>query len=102
MAVKIRLFRVGKRKQAYYRIVAKEQRSPRQGRYLENLGFFNPLVDPEEVTINADRVRHWLDNGAIPTETTARLIKKYTDIDLPSKYLPKKKSKSKAENAKED
>ncbi len=74
MAVKIRLFRVGQKKQPYYRIVAKDARTPRQGSYLENLGHFNPLADPEEVTLNEERLRHWLGNGAIPTETVARII----------------------------
>lgn len=94
MSVKIRLFRVGQKKQPYYRIVAKDARSPRQGIYLENLGFFNPLADPEEVTLNVERLRHWLSNGAIPTETVARLIKKHSEIELPAKYLPKMKTKT--------
>jgi len=96
MAVKIRLFRVGKIKQAYYRIVAKEQRSPRQGIYLENLGFYNPQTDPEEVKLNVERVRHWLSKGAIPTDTTARLIMKHSDIELPAKLKPRQRSKKKA------
>ena len=94
MAVKIRLFRVGQKKQPYYRIVAKDARSPRQGKYLENLGFFNPLAEPEEVTLKVERVRHWLSNGAIPTDTVARLIKKFSDIELSAKYLPKEKTKA--------
>ncbi len=101
MAVKIRLFRVGKRKQAYYRVVAKEQRSPRQGEYLENLGFYNPTTDPEEVTLNSERVKHWLTNGAIPTDTAARLIIKHTDIVLPAKFIPKPKSKVKGKGKSE-
>lgn len=106
MAVKIRLFRVGKRKQPYYRVVAKEARSPRQGKYLENLGFFNPLTDPEEVTLNEERVMWWLDHGAIPTDTVARLIHKYTDIKLNEKYVPKKhepsESKVSSDSSKEE
>ncbi len=94
MAVKIRLFRVGQKKQPYYRIVAKDARTPRQGSYLENLGHFNPLADPEEVMLNEERLRHWLGNGAIPTETVARIIKKHSEIELPAKYLPKEKTKT--------
>ena len=98
MAVKIRLFRVGKKKQAYYRVVAKEQRSARQGDYLENLGFYNPNTNPEEVTLNTERVRHWLTNGAIPTDTAARLITKHTEIELPAKLIPKPKHKVKSKD----
>lgn len=101
MAVKIRLFRVGKKKQAYYRVVAKEQRSPRQGKYLENLGFYNPMANPEEVKLDAERVRHWLQNGAIPTDTAARLILKHTDIELPAKLVPRQRSKKKEGEKKE-
>ena len=89
MAVKIRLFRVGKKKQAYYRVVAKEERSARQGRYLEELGFFDPLANPEQAELKADRIKWWLDHGAVPTETVARLIGKHTDIPVAAKYLPK-------------
>jgi small subunit ribosomal protein S16 len=82
MALKIRLMRMGKPKQPSYRLVVKEARSPRQGTYLEWVGNYNPLTDPETVTINVDRVRYWLSVGAQPTETVARLITKHSDIQL--------------------
>ena len=85
MAVKLRLFRVGKKHQPYYRVVAKEERTARQGKYLEELGFFNALANPEEVRLNAERIKWWIDHGAIPTETVERLVRKYTDISLPAK-----------------
>ncbi|MEP0814265.1 MAG: 30S ribosomal protein S16 [bacterium] len=88
MAVKLRLFRVGKKKQSYFRVVAKEQRSPRQGKYLEEVGFLNPHADPEEVKLNSERIRWWLEHGAEPTETVARLIKNHTDVPIAAKYLP--------------
>jgi small subunit ribosomal protein S16 len=82
MAVKIRLMRTGKTKQPSYRIVVKEARTPRSGRYIELLGTYNPLTDPSAVKVDAERVRYWLSVGAQPTETTRRLITKHTDIEL--------------------
>jgi small subunit ribosomal protein S16 len=79
MAVKIRLMRVGKRKQPYYRIVAKEARSPRQGRCIEQVGFYNPLVDPAEVRFDMEKVDKWLKDGAQPTDTVKRLLSKYAN-----------------------
>jgi len=74
--------RTGKTKQPSYRIVVKEARSPRSGRYIELLGTYNPLSDPSAVKVDAERVRYWLSVGAQPTETTRRLITKHTDIEL--------------------
>jgi small subunit ribosomal protein S16 len=82
MAVKIRLMRTGKTKQPSYRVVVKEARSPRSGRYIELLGIYNPLTEPSMVKLNADRVRYWLSVGAQPTDTMRRLITKHTDIQL--------------------
>jgi len=72
--VKIRLRRVGATKRPSYRIVAADSRSPRDGRFLEILGHYNPLTDPATVVVKEDRVRYWVEHGAQPTEVVARLI----------------------------
>ena len=82
MAVKIRLMRTGKKKQPSYRVVAKEARSPRAGKYIEQLGFYNPLSEPATVTLDEERIKHWLSVGAQPTETVKKLISKNSDIQL--------------------
>jgi small subunit ribosomal protein S16 len=73
--VRIRLRRQGAKKQPSYRVVVADQRSPRDGRILENLGFFNPRTDPETCKINTERARYWVGVGAVPTEAVARLLK---------------------------
>lgn len=75
MAVKIRLARHGAKKRPFYRIVVTDSESPRDGRYLENVGTYNPLRDPAEVTLKTDRVEYWLQQGAIPTDTVKTLLK---------------------------
>lgn len=74
--VKIRLRRVGKKKQPSYRVVVADARAPRDGRFIEVIGFYNPRTDPETVRIKEDRALHWLSVGAQPTEPVARLLKK--------------------------
>jgi small subunit ribosomal protein S16 len=76
MAVKIRLARHGAKKRPFYRIVVADSESPRDGRFLENVGTYNPLRDPAEVTLKTDRVQYWLQQGAIPTDTVKSLLKK--------------------------
>ena len=76
MAVKIRLARHGAKKKPFYRIVVADSESPRDGRFLENVGTYNPLQDPAEVTLKTDRVHYWLQQGAIPTDTVRSLLKK--------------------------
>ena len=76
MAVKIRLARHGVKKRPFYRIVVADNESPRDGRYLENVGTYNPLRDPVEVTLKTDRVQYWLQQGAIPTDTVRSILKK--------------------------
>lgn len=76
MAVKIRLARHGAKKRPYYRIVATDSENPRDGRFLEKLGTYNPLVDPVEVTFNGDRVQYWMDQGAKLSDTVKSLLKK--------------------------
>ncbi len=74
MAVKIRLMRVGKKKQPTYRVVVADARSPRDGRFLEILGQYAPRQEPSVVTIDSDRALHWLNAGAQPTESAAKLL----------------------------
>jgi small subunit ribosomal protein S16 len=66
---------MGAKKQPFYRIVVKEKRSKRDGAYLENVGTYNPMVDPAEVNLKHDRIDHWISVGAQPTETVKSLIK---------------------------
>ncbi|MCP4541349.1 MAG: 30S ribosomal protein S16 [Chloroflexi bacterium] len=73
--VKIRLRRVGAKKQPSYRVVVADSRSPRDGRFIEVVGFYNPRTEPETVTIKEDRALHWLSVGAQPTEAVHRLLK---------------------------
>ena len=74
--VKIRLARHGAKKRPFYRIVVGDSRSPRDGRFLERIGSYDPTKDPAVVEIKQDKLDKWLQNGARPTETVARLIKK--------------------------
>ena len=76
MAVKIRLARHGAKKRPFYRIVAADSESPRDGRFLEKLGTYNPLLDPVEVVLNTDRVKYWMGQGAIPTDTVRSILKR--------------------------
>ena len=75
MAVKIRLKRMGRRKAPVYAIVATDSRSPRDGRYIEDLGRYYPVKQPAEVSFDADRVNYWLDQGAQPSDTVRSLLK---------------------------
>ena len=75
MAVKIRLKRMGKKKKPFYRIVAADSRSPRDGRFIEEIGTYDPNQEPAEVHVNEELAQKWLSNGAKPTETVARLFK---------------------------
>ena len=76
MAVKIRLKRIGAKKTPFYRIVVADERSPRDGKFIEEIGYYNPLTDPVDVKINAEKATKWLANGAQPTETVRTLLKK--------------------------
>ena len=75
MAVKLRLMRMGKKKQPTYRVVAADSRSPRNGRFIEIIGTYDPRHDPSIVKIDTARAADWISKGAQPTETVARLIK---------------------------
>jgi small subunit ribosomal protein S16 len=76
MSVKIRLARHGAKKRPFYRIVVADNKSPRDGRFLENVGTYNPLPDPAEVVLKQERIRYWIDQGAILTDTVKSLLKK--------------------------
>ena len=74
MAVKIRLRRTGAKKQPSYRLVVADSKSPRDGRFIEILGHFNPRRTPVEVVLDEDKIKRWLGNGAQPSDTVARLL----------------------------
>ena len=75
MAVKIRLRRMGQKKAPIYRIIVADSRSPRDGRCIEEIGTYNPNVEPSEFKVDEELAKKWLSNGAQPTETVARLFK---------------------------
>ena len=74
--VKIRLRRVGAKKAPYYRIVVADSRSPRDGRFIEEVGTYDPMADSEKLKVNQERVAYWIANGAQPTDTVRGLLKK--------------------------
>ena len=76
MAVKIRLRRMGKKKAPFYRVVVADSRYPRDGRFIEEIGTYNPMVAENGVNIDADAAKKWIGNGAQPTETVASIFKK--------------------------
>ena len=76
MAVKMRLRRMGAKKAPFYRIVVADSRYPRDGRFIEEIGTYNPLTDPATVKIDADMAKKWIANGAQPTDTVKALLKK--------------------------
>ena len=80
MAVKIRLKRLGAKKSPFYRVIVADERSPRDGKFIDQLGYYNPLTDPAEIKIDAEKANKWLANGAQPTETVRALRKKADSI----------------------
>ncbi len=75
MAVKLRLKRMGSKKAPFYRVVAADSRSPRDGRFIETVGTYNPIVEPAEVKIDEEKAMKWLSEGAIPTDTVRDLFR---------------------------
>lgn len=75
MAVKIRLRRMGQKKAPYYRVIVADSRSPRDGKFIEEIGTYNPNVEPSDVKIDAELAKKWLSTGAQPTATVAKLLK---------------------------
>ena len=76
MAVKLRLKRMGAKKRPFYRIVAADSRSKRDGKVIEEIGYYNPITEPAEIKINQELAQKWLSTGAIPTDTVRALFKK--------------------------
>jgi len=76
MAVKIRLKRIGAKKNPFYRVIIADSRSPRDGKFIEEIGYYNPLKDPAEIKIDLEKANKWIKNGAQPTETVKSLLKK--------------------------
>ena len=81
MAVKMRLTRIGKKKAPCYRVVIADERSPRDGRFIEEIGSYNPLTEPATIKIDAEKAKKWLANGAQPTDTVKVLLKKSGIVD---------------------
>ncbi|MBO5936927.1 MAG: 30S ribosomal protein S16 [Clostridia bacterium] len=76
MAVKIRLRRMGAKKAPFYRVVVADSRYPRDGRFIEEIGYYNPMREPAEIKIDAEKAQKWIANGAQPTDTVKVLLKK--------------------------
>ncbi len=79
--VKMRLRRMGAKKAPFYRVVVADSRYPRDGRFIEEIGYYNPCCEPAEVKIDADKAKDWLSKGAQPTETVKSLLKKSGIVD---------------------
>jgi len=91
--IKLRLRRMGAKKRPSYRIVAADSKSPRDGRFIESVGFYDPITQPATVRIDEDRAKHWLSVGAQPTETVHHLFAKAGLMEAPA-HKPAKPSKS--------
>ena len=108
MATRIRLARGGSKKRPFYRIVAADVRAPRDGRFIEKLGTYNPLLakdNEERVTLNKERIQYWLDQGAVPTDRVMRFLDaagmaKRPARSNPKKALPGKKAQERIEDKK--
>ena len=81
MAVKMRLRRMGAKKAPFYRVIVADSRSPRDGRFIDEVGYYNPMTNPAEIKIDAESAKKWLANGAQPTETVKSLLKKSGIVD---------------------
>ena len=81
MAVKMRLRRLGAKKAPFYRVVVADGRFPRDGRFIEEIGYYNPMTNPAEIKIDAEKAKKWLGNGAQPTDTVKALLKKSGIVD---------------------
>lgn len=96
MAVKIRLRRMGSKKNPFYRLIVADSRAPRNGRFIEELGYYNPLTEPKKVVVNLESVNKWIENGAKPTDTVDRLFKEN------NVYQPKSKEVTTEANQEEE
>ena len=88
MAVKLRLKRMGSKKRPFYRVVAADSRSPRDGRFIETVGTYNPIMEPAEIKIDEEKAIKWLKDGAIPTDTVRNLL---SEKGIMAKYAESKK-----------
>jgi small subunit ribosomal protein S16 len=88
--VKIRLTRMGAKKSPFYRIVVADSRSPRDGKVIESIGYYNPITDPAEVKIDVEKAKDWLKKGAQPTDTVKALLIKAGAMEKPAKPAPAK------------
>ena len=86
MAVKIRLKRMGSKKNPFYRIVVADSRKPRDGRFIEEIGYYNPLTQPKILRVDADKANTWIKNGAKPTDTVDRLFKENSVYEATGNY----------------
>ena len=86
MAVKIRLKRMGSKKNPFYRIVVADSRKPRDGRFIEEIGYYNPLTEPKILRVDADKANTWVKNGAKPTDTVDRLFKENVVYEATGNY----------------
>ncbi|HHW68932.1 MAG TPA: 30S ribosomal protein S16 [Tenericutes bacterium] len=94
MAVKLRLKRMGSKKKPFYRIVAADSRSPRDGRFIETVGTYNPIMEPAEIKINEEVALKWLSDGAQPTDTVRDLLKSQGILEkFHNQRMTKKESK---------
>lgn len=90
MAVKLRLKRMGSKQKPFYRIVAADARSPRDGRFIETIGTYNPLKNPTEIKVDEEKALTWLNNGAQPTDTVRSIL---TESGIMKKYADSKTKK---------
>ncbi|MBR5460039.1 MAG: 30S ribosomal protein S16 [Clostridia bacterium] len=81
MAVKIRLRRMGAKKAPFYRVVVADSRSPRDGRFIEEIGYYNPMTNPADIKVDVEKAKKWIESGAQPTETAKSILKKSGVID---------------------
>ncbi len=81
MSVKMRLKRVGAKKSPFYRVVVADSRFPRDGRFIEEIGYYNPLTNPVDIKIDGEKAKKWISNGAQPTDTVKALLKKSGIVD---------------------
>ncbi|MDY7034741.1 MAG: 30S ribosomal protein S16 [Thermodesulfobacteriota bacterium] len=85
MAVRIRLTRMGAKKRPFYRLIAADSEAPRDGKFLEILGFYDPMKDPAIIKIHEEKVNYWLKNGAVASESAKAILKKQGLLRVPSK-----------------
>lgn len=84
MALRIRLTRLGAKKSPFYRVIVTERSAPRDGKFVEVVGTYNPLTNPPEVKLEAERVKYWLGVGAVPSETVESLLRKQNLLEAPA------------------